>query len=115
MIRAFDAFIQPQTGYCVDPGTLNPAVMSYLNLADPKSVANSALYVTTTIVGDGFMVCSYLQLPSTVKALLMITEFWSIGEKVYRLYIVWSRNHWIIIPPVIFCAALAGRIRFPIT
>ena len=61
MIRAFDAFIQPQTAsFCVDPGTLNPAVMSYLNLADPKSVANSALYVTTTIVGDGFMVCSYL-------------------------------------------------------
>ena len=114
--RAFDAFIQPQTAsFCVNPGTLNPAVITYLNLANPKTVANSALYVTTTIVGDGFMVCSYLPLASTVNALLIITEFWSVGEKVYRLYIVWSRNRWIIIPPVIFCAALAGRTRFPIT
>jgi hypothetical protein len=34
----------------------NAATIVYSNISDPKSVANSALYVITTLVGDTFMV-----------------------------------------------------------
>jgi len=82
ILLAFEAFIRPvNEGYCVVAGGLNPAEMVYLNLPDVKNVLTSAFYVITTLVGDGFMI--------------------------YRLYIMWSRNIIIAIPPVIMCLALA--------
>ncbi|KAF8064872.1 hypothetical protein FPV67DRAFT_1671177 [Lyophyllum atratum] len=82
LMLAFEAFIRPtDPGYCVTPTGLNPAEKVYLNLPDVKNVLTSGFYVLTTLVGDGFMI--------------------------YRLYIVWSRNYFIIIPPVIMCVALS--------
>ncbi|KAF9462242.1 hypothetical protein BDZ94DRAFT_1166272 [Collybia nuda] len=82
ILLAFEGFIQPSDlGYCVTPPGLNPAERVYLNLPDPKHVLTSALYVATTLVGDGFMI--------------------------YRLFIVWGRNRFIIIPPTVLCIALA--------
>jgi len=82
MSLAFEAFIPPANeGYCVVAGGLNPAEMVYLNLPDAKNVLSSALYVITTLVGDSFMI--------------------------YRLYIMWSRNIFVIIPPIIMCVVLA--------
>ncbi|GLB39546.1 hypothetical protein LshimejAT787_0700560 [Lyophyllum shimeji] len=82
LMLTFEAFIQPtDPGYCVTPAGLNPAEKVYLNLPDIKNVLTSVFYVLTTLVGDGFMI--------------------------YRLYIVWSRNYFIIIPPVIMCISLA--------
>ncbi|CAA7263366.1 unnamed protein product [Cyclocybe aegerita] len=81
-LTAFQAFILPQdVEYTVQAFSLNPAETVYLTLADPKTVAGSAFYVSTTLLGDMFMI--------------------------YRLYIVWSRNKYIIIPPIILCTALA--------
>jgi len=82
ILLAFQAFILPaDPGYCVTPTSLNPAERVYLDLPETKNVLTSAFYVLTTLIGDGFMV--------------------------YRLYIVWSRNFFIVIPPVIMCVALA--------
>ncbi|TFK32169.1 hypothetical protein BDQ12DRAFT_728920 [Crucibulum laeve] len=81
-LTAFEAFIRPRVpGFCVDPAALTPAEKVYLNLADSKAVLGSAFYVASTLTGDAFMI--------------------------YRLYIVWARNKFIIIPPIILCIALA--------
>lgn len=53
--RAFDAFIFAQD-HATPSSPFPPAIVVYLNLAEPKSVASSALYVLTTLVGDAFMV-----------------------------------------------------------
>lgn len=98
---AFEAFIQPVSpGYCVTPTSLNPAERVYLNLPDPKNILTSAFYVLTTLVGDGFMVR-----PLSVRISLMLLNSL---QQIYRLYIVWGRNRFIIIPPIILCIALAG-------
>ncbi|KAG6908375.1 hypothetical protein DXG01_004873 [Tephrocybe rancida] len=82
LLLVFEAFIlPPDKDYCVTSGSLNPAERVYLNLPDAKNVLTSAFYVLTTLVGDGFMI--------------------------YRLYIVWSRNLYIIILPVLMLGALA--------
>jgi len=79
--RAFQAFILAQDHFKCDPMFPNAATIIYSHISDPKSVTNSALYVLTTLVGDAFMI--------------------------YRLFIVWERNWWIIIPPTSFMVALA--------
>ncbi|KAF8625859.1 hypothetical protein AX17_006755 [Amanita inopinata Kibby_2008] len=54
---AFAAFIIPrEPEFCITPMGMNPAEMVYLDLADPKFVLHSALYVSITLLGDGFMV-----------------------------------------------------------
>lgn len=78
--RAFDAFI------LLDPVPTQPgasaATLFFEDLSNRKYVAASCFYVVTTCVGDAFMI--------------------------YRLYIVWGRNPWIIIPPTIVQAGLSA-------
>ncbi|KAG5651464.1 hypothetical protein H0H81_008549 [Sphagnurus paluster] len=79
---AFKAFIpSAKEGYCVTPNGINPAEKVYVDLSDPRSVIGSVMYVLTTLLGDGFMT--------------------------YRLFIVWGRNPYIIIPPILMCIAVA--------
>ncbi|KAF9531197.1 hypothetical protein CPB83DRAFT_761934 [Crepidotus variabilis] len=77
----FSAFILPEEAYCVQTGTPNPAEITFLTLSDPKFVAGSAMYVSSTVLGDGFMI--------------------------YRLWIVWGKNKLIVIPPILLLLALA--------
>ncbi|KAJ2913497.1 hypothetical protein MD484_g6925, partial [Candolleomyces efflorescens] len=81
---AWRAFILPsETVFYFGPGTvqeLYPSVARYLMAYDPWYVANSAFYIIVTVFADGFMA--------------------------YRLHIVWDRNWWIIIPPVLMCISL---------
>ncbi|KIM88071.1 hypothetical protein PILCRDRAFT_814747 [Piloderma croceum F 1598] len=80
--RAFEAFVFAQDhSDCHATSCPNAATIVYSDNSDPKFVANSALYVVTTLAGDSFMV--------------------------YRLFIVWSRNWWIIILPLSLIVGLA--------
>ncbi|KAF9530440.1 hypothetical protein CPB83DRAFT_850927 [Crepidotus variabilis] len=79
---AISAFIPEATDYVVKGG-VQPSWLMYKNLADGRNVAASAFFVVGTLFGDIFMA--------------------------YRLYIVWGRNKWIIIPPVLMCTSLLGR------
>ena len=58
--RAFQAFVLAQDHYNCDPAFPNAATIVYSDISDPKSVANSALYVVTTLVGDAFMVLLFM-------------------------------------------------------
>ncbi|RDB17103.1 hypothetical protein Hypma_001901 [Hypsizygus marmoreus] len=83
LLLAFEAFIRPLgEDHCTTCTSHNPAELVYLNYTDPKYVSLAALYVLSTLIGDGFMI--------------------------YRLYIIWSRNVLIIIPSTILCLGLAG-------
>ncbi|PPQ87419.1 hypothetical protein CVT25_008115 [Psilocybe cyanescens] len=52
----------------------------YLSLSKNWSFAYNAFYIAVPVIADSFLI--------------------------YRLFIVWSRNWWIIIPPICFCASL---------
>jgi len=80
VVRAFDAFIF-QSNNAKLPGP-SPATSFFENLSNSKYVAASCFYVVTTCVGDTFMI--------------------------YRLYIVWGRNLWIIAPSAIIVAGLSA-------
>ncbi|KAF8153320.1 hypothetical protein B0H34DRAFT_677467 [Crassisporium funariophilum] len=47
--------ISGDIAYCVKAFGLTPAETVYLTLSDPKAVLGSALYLTSTLIGDGFM------------------------------------------------------------
>lgn len=79
--EAYDAFILPSNPSSLNHSGLSHAEIAYLTLENPWNVANSALYVVSTLLGDGFMI--------------------------YRLYIVWARNKYIIIPPALMSMSLA--------
>lgn len=82
--EAYDAFILPSNPSSLNHSGLSHAEIAYLTLENPWNVANSALYVVSTLLGDGFMI--------------------------YRLYIVWARNKYIIIPPALMSMSLAGKV-----
>ncbi|KAF9001136.1 hypothetical protein BDQ17DRAFT_1244718 [Cyathus striatus] len=83
VVTAFEAFVRPgASDFCTNSENLTPAERVYLHLADPKNIVGSGFYIASTVIGDSFMI--------------------------YRLYIVWSRNKMIIIPPILLCLALAG-------
>ncbi|KIK09403.1 hypothetical protein K443DRAFT_118448 [Laccaria amethystina LaAM-08-1] len=79
--EAYHAFILPSNLSCSNYSGLSHAEIAYLTLENPWNVANSALYVGSTLLGGGFMI--------------------------YRLYIVWARNNYIIIPPALMSMSLA--------
>lgn len=56
--EAYHAFILPSNLSCSNQSGLSHAEIAYLTLNDPWNVANSALYVVSTLLGDGFMVSS---------------------------------------------------------
>ncbi|KAF8974250.1 hypothetical protein BDZ97DRAFT_5961 [Flammula alnicola] len=81
IIELFKAFTpQSKKPYCVDANALSPSQSFYLGLDYWTNVTNSAFYITTIMIGDGFLI--------------------------YRLYIVWSRNRFIIIPPIMFSSGV---------
>jgi hypothetical protein len=87
------------------PGTvqeLYPSVARYLMAYDPWYVANSAFYVIVTVFADGFMVRIYPALANPLFRGVDRCTFY----QAYRLHIVWDRNWWIIIPPVLMCTSL---------
>ena len=58
---AFTAFIPSNTSvYCIVAGQPNPGIFVYLKLEDPKVILSSAFYLTSTLIGDAFMVRSCL-------------------------------------------------------
>jgi hypothetical protein len=63
--RAFEAFVFAQDhSDCHATSCPNAATIFYSDNSDPKSVANSALYVVTTLAGDSFMVPLFIyQMP----------------------------------------------------
>ncbi|KAH6912163.1 hypothetical protein BKA70DRAFT_1098807, partial [Coprinopsis sp. MPI-PUGE-AT-0042] len=83
MVTAWHAFIRVHEAYSFDPtqGIPLPAVRKYMEVWNGVYVANSSFYVVGTLVGDTFMI--------------------------YRLYVVWEKNRWIIVPPCILSVALA--------
>lgn len=67
LITAFEAFVRSHDiGFCFEPDSPTYAERKYLNLADWKQVANSAFYVTSTVVGDAFMVRFYPSLTCSI-------------------------------------------------
>ncbi|KAL0062149.1 hypothetical protein AAF712_010991 [Marasmius tenuissimus] len=72
VIRAKAAFIdaQPLEG---TPGSL----LYYLDLSNPLQAAKTAVYVTLTLVGDGFMI--------------------------YRCYVVWGKWYMAVLPAMMLC------------
>ncbi|KAF9522529.1 hypothetical protein CPB83DRAFT_97259 [Crepidotus variabilis] len=79
--RIFGAFILPEKSYSVQAGEPNPAEIAFLKLSDPNFVAASAMYTSSTVLGDGFMI--------------------------YRLWLVWGKNKLIIIPPILLLWGIA--------
>ncbi|KAF4610730.1 hypothetical protein D9613_006654 [Agrocybe pediades] len=78
---AFTSFIPPDdAAFCVEPFGPTPAILEYSQLFRPWLVAESAMYVITTVVADAFLT--------------------------YRLFVVWSHNFWIIIFPTLCLLAL---------
>jgi len=61
LMLAFTAFIPPNTSaYYVAAGEPNPGVFVYLKLEDPKVLLGLAFYLTSTLIGDAFMVSTRL-------------------------------------------------------
>ncbi|KAJ3557214.1 hypothetical protein NM688_g1591 [Phlebia brevispora] len=79
--HVFDGFIRLQNAVNPPSGP-SSATLFFEDLSNRKYVASSCFYVVTTCVGDAFMI--------------------------YRLYIVWGRNFWIIIPPSVIQAGLSA-------
>ncbi|KAF9555675.1 hypothetical protein CPC08DRAFT_765774 [Agrocybe pediades] len=75
-ISIFKAFIAPRDqSYCVDAGSDSRASTSFANTKSPWLVAEPVSYAWAAILADGFLI--------------------------YRLFVVWSGNWWIIIFPSI--------------
>ncbi|KDQ56609.1 hypothetical protein JAAARDRAFT_58887 [Jaapia argillacea MUCL 33604] len=82
--RAFDAFVYAQdhtlSFYNSSDASPNAAVSYLSEISNIKNVVNSGVYVFTTLVGDAFMI--------------------------YRLFIVWGRNLWVVLLPLLLWVAL---------
>ena len=59
--EAYHAFILPSNLSCSNYSGLSHAQIAYLILENPWNVANSAFYVASTLIGDGFMPVSSLR------------------------------------------------------
>ncbi|PPQ66970.1 hypothetical protein CVT26_010001 [Gymnopilus dilepis] len=76
VIQLYRAFVPPSSvAYCVEAYGMTPADLALLDLRDHYNVASSVFFVATMVIGDWFLI--------------------------YRLFIVWSRNCLISIPPAI--------------
>ncbi len=59
------------------------ALVFYSNISSASAVAKDAIYVTTLLLGDGFLT--------------------------YRLFIVWNRAWWITVVPILLVLGTAGK------
>lgn len=77
----------------------------YGTLSDPTQVLKSVLYVIQTLVGDAFVVRSDV----TSFRSRSRTDT-SLALQIYRLHVIWSRNVFIIVLPVLL---LTGTCSMP--
>jgi hypothetical protein len=77
------------------------ALAFYSNLSDATSVARVSCLVAQSILGDLVIVSSSLL---CTLALLLISP------KIWRLYVVYDKRLWVVIPPLLLVTAYTGMV-----
>lgn len=86
-----------------DMGTPNAPTM-YYNTISQLGVTTNALYCTVAIVADALIVCP-------IHPHLNVSEGLTRFVQVYRLFVVWGYNYYIMIVPLLVFSAEIGTQR----